>query len=240
MSSTSFRNRGAKGPSILCQSASQPAAARHRVQRGDLAIDLNSILCAIRACRVCRDAPHGAPLPHEPRPVVRAAGSARVLIIGQAPGARVHASGLPFDDPSGVRLRAWMAIERDTFYDASRIAFAPMGFCFPGQSAKGTDLPPRRECAPLWQERLALSLTNVRLVLLVGSYAQRWHLGSQASGGLTQTVRRFEEILAVSDPRRVFPLPHPSWRNNSWLAANTWFEAEALPRLRQELVRALT
>jgi uracil-DNA glycosylase len=184
--------------------------------------DLDRLLADIRACRVCADA-----LDHDPRPVIRAAPSARILIVGQAPGTRVHASGKPFTDPSGDRLRDWMGVDEDTFYDTSRIAIAPMGFCFPGLDAKGGDKPPRRECAPLWQEKVRAALPDIRLTLLVGQYAQRFHLGSRMQQTLTETVRQAE-----SYGPEFLPLPHPSWRNNVWLKKNPWFEAKIIPMLR--------
>ena len=137
---------------------------------------LDRLLGEISACRICRDAPIGAPLPHEPRPVARVSATARLLVASQAPGIRVHQSGLPFDDRSGDRLRAWMGVDRDTFYDISRIAFAPMGFCFPGYDAQGSDLPPRRECRAHWHDRLFALLPQIETVLTVGGYAQDYHL----------------------------------------------------------------
>lgn len=193
-------------------------------------------MAEIGACRVCRVSPKGAPLPHEPRPVLRASVTARILIVGQAPGTRVHASGKPFDDRSGDRLRAWMAVTRDVFYDAGRVAIAPMGFCFPGQDEKGADLPPRKECAPLWRARLMAELSSVDLILLVGSYAQRWYLG-QRSGGLTETVRNGPSEILLPKPALAISLPHPSWRNTGWLKSNPWFEQDVLPRLRAEVAR---
>lgn len=194
----------------------------------------------IRACRICRDTPSGAPLPHEPRPVLQVDRRARLAITGQAPGTRVHASGKPFSDPSGVRLRAWMGIGEDIFYDARRVAILPMGFCFPGLDAKGGDLPPRRECAPQWREAVLAKLGNIELMLLVGQYAQRWHLTAAARGTLKETVADFERHLGRDGQPRYLPLPHPSWRNNAWLKANPWFEADLLPVLRQEVRRLTT
>ena len=195
-------------------------------------------------------------MPHEPRPVLQVARGARLAISGQAPGKRVHASGRPFTDPSGDRLRAWTGLTRDVFYDASRVAIIPMGFCFPGLDAKGGDLPPRRECAPLWRERVLGAMGDVELLLLVGQYAQRWHrkdfaphvrdeCGSRRAAqgkrpaSLTQTVSDWRRILAAPVTPRLLPLPHPSWRNNAWLKANPWFEQELLPVLQKE-VRRLT
>ena len=200
---------------------------------------LDELLAEIRRCRVCRDAPHDAPLPHEPRPVLRASATARICICGQAPGTRVHESGIPFTDPSGDRLRAWMGVDEETFYDASRIAIVPMGFCFPGLDAKGGDLPPRRECAPLWRRRVFEALPRLELVLLVGQYAQSWHLGAARGQTLTETVRDWRRYADRDDDVPAIPLPHPSWRNNAWLKRNAWFEAEVLPRLRGDVRRLL-
>ncbi len=144
----------------------------------------------------------------------------------------MHASGKPFTDPSGVRLRQWMGVTDEEFYDVARIAIIPMGFCFPGLDAKGGDLPPRRECAPAWRARLMAALPNLELMLLVGQYAQRWHLGTDAGRDLTSTVERWREIVARSGGPVMVPLPHPSWRNNAWIKRNGWFDAELLPWLR--------
>jgi len=190
---------------------------------------LAALLAEARACRVC--APQ---LPHEPRPVLRAAASAPLRIVGQAPGTRVQASGIPFDDPSGDRLRDWMGIARSVFYDETRVAIVPMGFCFPGLDERGGDLPPRRECAPLWQARLRAALPAVELTLLVGQYAQRFHLGSRRRANLTETVRAFRDFLPD-----VLPLPHPSWRNNAWLKRNPWFAEDLLPVLRARVAALL-
>jgi uracil-DNA glycosylase len=204
---------------------------------GPQAID--DLIGDIRACRICRDAPQGRPLPHEPRPVLRVSGSARIGVFGQAPGTRVHASGLPFTDPSGVRLRAWMGVSDEEFYDQSRVAILPMGFCFPGLNAKGGDLPPRRECAPAWRAKVMAALPRLEVVLLVGSYAQAWHLGDLAREDLTATVKDWRAITAATTAPRFWPLPHPSWRNNRWLKDNPWFAAELLPALRGDIRRGL-
>ncbi len=197
---------------------------------------LDTLLAELRACRICRDAPAmAAPLPHEPRPVVQASATARLLIAGQAPGTRVHASGRPFTDPSGVRLRQWMGVDEATFYDASRIAIVPMGHCFPGLDAKGGDLPPRRECAPRWRAPVLAALPEVRLILVIGQHARDWHLPDWKGRGLTETVMAWREITERAGEPRAFPLPHPSWRNNGWLRRNSWFEAELLPELRREV-----
>jgi uracil-DNA glycosylase len=176
----------------------------------------------IRACRVCQPG-----LPHPCRPVLQGHNEARIRIIGQAPGTRVQASGQPFTDPSGDRLRSWMGVSEAEFYDPRLFAITPMGFCFPGLDAKGSDLPPRRECAPLWHERVTASLPNVEMTLLVGLHAQRWYLHLPASANLSATVLRWRDFF----PRHV-ALPHPSWRNSGWLKRNPWFENEVLPALR--------
>jgi uracil-DNA glycosylase len=187
----------------------------------------------IRLCRICLDAPKGWPLPHEPRPVFQAASTARLLIVGQAPGVRVHVSGRPFTDPSGVRLRQWLGIGETLFYDERQVAIVPMGFCFPGQDEKGADLPPRPECAPAWRARLLAHLKSVRLVICLGRPAQHWHLGELAGANLTETVRNWRRGLELHP--KVLPLPHPSWRNNAWLKKNPWFAEELLPVLREEM-----
>jgi uracil-DNA glycosylase len=204
--------------------------------------DLDRLLAAIRACRICCDRPLGKPLPHEPRPVLIASATATVCVVGQAPGTRVHASGRPFTDPSGDRLRAWMDVDADTFYDAEKIAIVPMGFCFPGLDAKGSDLPPRRECAPAWRAEVFAALPSIELLLVIGSYAQRWHLGDLARLTLTETVADWRAIMAASEGRGgplAIPLPHPSWRNNAWIKRHPWFEADLLPVLRARIRRAL-
>ncbi len=194
----------------------------------------------VAGCRICRDTPSGKPLPHEPRPVVRISATARILIAGQAPGVRVHASGLPFTDPSGDRLRAWMGIDETIFYDRAQVAVLAMGFCFPGHDAKGGDLPPRRECAPAWRARLMAAMPAVELVLAVGRPAQLWHLGPRAAASLTDTVADWRAITIGTSGPTVFPLPHPSWRNSAWLKRHSWFEAEAIPELRRRVAAALT
>lgn len=198
---------------------------------------LEALLREIGACRTCIVSPVGQPLPHAPRPVVRVSATATIAVCGQAPGTRVHNSGLPFDDPSGARLRSWMGVTVDQFYDERRIAFLPMGFCFPGHDHHGGDLPPRRECAPLWRAHLLAALPNLKLILLVGGYAQRWHL-QQSTGrpwraNLSETVRDWRSIVNVGSNQVLFPLPHPSWRNTGWLKRNPWFEADVLPKLRE-------
>lgn len=193
---------------------------------------------AYRACRICKDAPRFGPaLPHEPRPVMQGSPRARLCIAGQAPGTRVHASGQPFTDPSGVRLRHWMGIGEAAFYDPDKLAIVPMGGCFPGLDAKGGDLPPRRECAPAWRDRLFSGLPDLELILLIGQYAMRWHLGAEMCADLTETVADWRSIYAADRRPKLLPLPHPSWRNNGWLRRNPWFEAEVLPLLQAEVAR---
>lgn len=201
--------------------------------------EIDDVLSAIRACRHCVEAPRGAPLPHEPRPVLRASATARLAVCSQAPGTRVHASGTPFTDASGDRLRNWMGVTPDEFYDEARVAIVPMGFCFPGRDAHGGDLPPRRECAALWHRKLFATLPQIELVLAVGSYAQDFHLGEAKERTLQATMLRWRELLRSKRRPRVLPLPHPSWRNNAWLKRNPWFEAELLPVLRREVQRLL-
>lgn len=206
-------------------------------QRDEGGEALAELLERVRACRICRDAPLGKRLAHEPHPVLRASVTARLCIAGQAPGTRVHATGLPFNDPSGDRLRQWMGVDRDTFYDTSRIAIVPMGFCFPGQDAAGGDLPPRRECAATWHDRIFAQLPRLDLILAIGAYAQAYHLRG-ARRGVTETVRDWRAIGAAGRPR-IIPLPHPSWRNSAWLKKNPWFEEELLPELRSAVAEAI-
>lgn len=192
-----------------------------------------------RACRICVETPIGRPMPHEPRPVLVPSATARILIAGQAPGTKVHATGVPFNDASGDRLRDWMGVTRAEFYDPALFAVLPMGFCFPGQDAKGGDLPPRRECAPAWRAGLMALMPQLQLVLAIGSYAQKWHLGARIGRSLTDTMLNWEDIFLDGDAPRAMPLPHPSWRNTGWLKRHPWFEAELLPVLRQEIRRLI-
>jgi len=183
------------------------------------------LLAEARACRVCSK--------HlEPRPVFRVGAKARLLIVGQAPGRRVHETGIPWNDPSGDVLREWLGMRREAFYDASRVAIVPIGLCYPG-TVGGADLPPRRECAPLWQPRFRAALPGIRLTLLVGMHAQAYFLGRRRKKSLAQTVRAWREYLP-----EFFPLPHPSPRNRLWMKNNPWFVKEVLPALRRR-VRAL-
>ena len=201
---------------------------------------LETLLGEIRACRICCDSPAGRPLPHEPRPVLVPSTTARILIAGQAPGVRVHASGMPFTDPSGDRLRDWLGVTSEEFYDPRNFAIVPMGFCFPGQDAKGGDLPPRRECAPAWQDRLMAAMPQIDLVLAIGIYAQARHLGGPRGASLSETVRNWRAFAASDRTPRVVPLPHPSWRNSGWLKRNPWFGTDLLPFLRTEIRGRLT
>ena len=201
--------------------------------------ELEAVLAAIRACRHCVETPQGRPLPHEPRPILRASGTARLVVCSQAPGTKVHLSGTPFTDASGDRLRAWMGVTPEEFYDEARVAIVPMGFCFPGQDEKGADLPPRKECARLWHDKSFAALPQLELVLAVGSYAQSWHLGEAAGKSLQETMLAWRKHLRGRQRPRVLPLPHPSWRNNAWLRDNPWFETELLPVLRREVRRML-
>lgn len=185
------------------------------------------LLEEVRACSLCSE--H---LPLGPRPVVRASPTARLLIVGQAPGTRVHETGIPWNDPSGDRLRDWLQLGRDRFYDDSQIAIVPMGFCYPGKGRSG-DLPPRPECAPAWHGRLLEAMPALRLTLLVGQYAQKYYLPAQY-GSLSENVVHYREALP-----HWFPLPHPSPRNRRWLAQRPWFEQEVLPALRRAVAKAL-
>ncbi|WP_428525016.1 uracil-DNA glycosylase family protein [Roseibium sp.] len=204
--------------------------------------EIEALSNAVRACRICVEKPDKAPLPHEPRPVLQTSSTARICISGQAPGTRVHKSGRPFTDPSGDRLRSWMGIGEDVFYDPDLLAIVPMGFCFPGLDAKGGDLPPRPECRKVWHDRVFAAMPQIELILVIGQYAQAYHLGKARKGSLTETVAAWETYFqesGQSDRPLVLPLPHPSWRNNSWLKKNPWFEAELLPVLQKEIARLL-
>ena len=185
------------------------------------------VLESVRQCRICEES-----LPLGPRPVLQIHPAAKILIAGQAPGRRVHNSGIPFDDPSGDRLREWLGISRETFYDPTKVAILPMGFCYPGTGKSG-DLPPRPECADAWRQRLLRLLTHIELTLLIGQYAQQWHL-TRTHRNLTETVRAWEEYGPD-----VIPLPHPSPRNNIWLKKNPWFSESLLPILKEKTRAAL-
>jgi uracil-DNA glycosylase len=201
---------------------------------------LDRLAGEIRACRICRDAPWTTPLPHEPRPILVESDKARIVIASQAPGTKAHRSGVPFEDASGGRLRDWLGVSHGDFYRPGNFIIAPMGFCFPGQDSAGGDLPPRRECAPTWRERLLALMPQVDLVLTIGLYSQVWHLGGSRSGTLTDTVANWRAILGMSGAPLILPLPHPSWRNTSWIKRNPWFERELLPMLRDLVDRRIT
>lgn len=186
------------------------------------------LLKAVRACRVCE-----AHLPLGPRPVLQAGSGARVLIVGQAPGARVHASGVPWDDASGEKLRVWMGVDKTTFYDAPQIAIIPMGYCYPGRG-RGGKLPPRRECADLWLVELLQKLPSIELTLLIGLHAQRHFLGARRQSPLTETVRQWQAYAP-----QYIPLPRPSPRNTPWFQAHPWFEQDLVPLLRGRVQRLL-
>lgn len=197
--------------------------------------DLDHLAAQIRACRICVESPLGKPLPHEPRPVIVASSQARVLIASQAPGTKVHLSGRPFTDASGDRLRAWLGVSDEEFYDPEKFAIVPMGFCFPGQDAHGGDLPPRRECAQNWRQPLMDLMPGIDLILTIGIYAQNWHMGPARRASLSETVMNWRATWDASPRRKVLPLPHPSWRNTGWLKSNPWFETDLLPFLRAEI-----
>lgn len=197
----------------------------------------------LASCRICVERPAGPlALPHEPRPVCVLSSSARIAICGQAPGTRVHHSGQPYTDPSGDRLRSWMGIGKDDFYDAGKIAIVPMGFCFPGLDAKGGDKPPRRECRLVWHDRIFAAMPAIALKLVIGQYAIDYHLGELKRKTVRETVAAWSAVMTESRERNgiaVLPLPHPSWRNNAWIERNPWFEAEVVPVLRREIARLL-
>jgi uracil-DNA glycosylase len=183
---------------------------------------LDELLAQVRACRICEKE-----LPLGPRPILRVTATARILIVGQAPGTKVHETGIPWNDPSGDRLREWLTLDRDTFYDETRIAIIPMGLCYPGRHARGGDLPPRKECAEHWFEALLAHLPRRRCTILAGQYAQAHYLDARRKRNLTETVRAWKDYAP-----EFWPLPHPSFRNNRWLSQHPWFERETVPALR--------
>jgi uracil-DNA glycosylase len=186
-------------------------------------MSLKSLLREVRACRICE-----AKLPLGPRPVVQLASTARLLIVGQAPGSKVHRSGIPWDDASGDRLRDWLGMDRSIFFDEAKVAILPMGFCYPGAGVNGGDDPPRPECAPFWHQRLLKHVPDIRLTLLVGQYAQRYYLASRRKDSMTETVQAFSEYAP-----QFFPLPHPSWRSAVWMKKHSWFEVAVIPEVRK-------
>jgi len=196
-------------------------------QKSLAALSFNALVRQVRACQICADQ-----LPHEPRPIIQLSESSRILVVGQAPGRRVHETGLPFNDPSGDRLRKWMGVTRDIFYDEQQVAILPMGFCYPGKGKSG-DLPPRPECAPAWREALLARLEKVELTLVIGQYAHAWHL-PDARKKLTENVRNWPQYWP-----EVVPMPHPSPRNNLWLRKNPWFEQDLVPALQTRVAKLL-
>ena len=199
----------------------------------------------IRGCRLCVAAPLGPPLPHPPRPILAVSAVARLLIASQAPGNRAHRSGVPFDDPSGVRLRAWMQVGTADFYDADKVMIVPMGFCFPGHDAKGGDRPPRRECRAAWHDGLFAALPQVETILAIGLHAIRYHLarlhpGWPRDASLAEHVRHWRALPVRPGQPRLIPLPHPSWRNSAWLRQNPFFAEDLLPVVRAEVRRLVS
>lgn len=197
--------------------------------------DVISLSKEISACRICVDHPlFLPPLPHQPRPVAYLSSTAKVVIAGQAPGLRVHETGTPFNDRSGDRLRQWLGVSREEFYDRNRFAIVPMGFCFPGYSHNKSDLPPRKECKIVWHDRIFNAMPQVELVLAIGGYAQKYHIGGVSSKKVSEIVMNWKNILSIRQSRGyyVLPLPHPSWRNTAWINKNPWFEEELLPKLK--------
>ncbi|WP_392339908.1 uracil-DNA glycosylase family protein [Moritella marina] len=194
---------------------------------------LDIIVTDVRKCTLCEpELPLGA------RPVLQVDTQAKILIAGQAPGIRVHESGIPFSDPSGDRLRQWMGIDYDTFYDATKIAILPMGFCYPGTGKSG-DLPPRPECAKTWRAEILAVMPNIELILVIGVYAQKWHMGDVKQKNLTEIVRHWQDYGPKNWPERL-PLPHPSPRNNIWLKKNPWFQQEVIPHLHERVKQLLS
>lgn len=189
----------------------------------------DKLLKDIRACRHCTDLPLG------PNPMIRASEKSRIIIIGQAPGTKVHASGIPWNDPSGNRLRDWLGVGRDSFYNAENFTLMPMGLCYPGRLEKGGDKPPQKECAPKWHEAVLAHLNTHRLTLLVGSYAQAYYLKARQKN-MTETVRHWRDY----EDQKLIPLPHPSWRVTNLIRKNPWFEAELVPALQEQVRKALT
>ena len=196
-----------------------------------MAGSLEKLVTDIRKCELCK-----ADMSMAPRPVLSVSESATILVAGQAPGNLAMKSGKPFTDPSGVRLRDWMGVDEDTFYDESRIAIVPMGFCFPGYDKTGSDIPPMKRCAEVWRADLLAALANVKVTLLVGGYAQKWHLGKRMERNLTETVRQWQTYASEG----MFTMPHPSWRNTGWIKKNPWFETQTLPALKSAISSALS
>ncbi|MEM6899662.1 MAG: uracil-DNA glycosylase family protein [Pseudomonadota bacterium] len=202
-------------------------------QMTNLEIDrsLGGVVSDIRNCSLC-----AGEMPRDPRPILRARSNARILIASQAPGNKAANSGIPFSDPSGVRLRQWMGVDETVFYNESICAIVPMGFCFPGYDKNGGDMPPMKRCAKVWRAELLDQLQGVELTLVIGMYAMSWHLRGRRARTLTETVRNWREFAAEG----IFTLPHPSWRNTAWLKRNPWFEQETLPALKQAISQVLS
>ena len=192
-----------------------------------MAQDFEKLLAEIRTCSLCEGLPLG------PRPVLQASTTAPILVAGQAPGIRVHNTGIPFNDPSGIRLRAWMGVSREVFFDPGKVNIVPMGFCYPG-TGKGGDLPPRAECRQTWHDRLFKAMPGQRVKLVIGQYAQDYHLAGAREKTLTETVRKWRDFAPA-----IFPMPHPSPRNIRWLKNNPWFEAEVIPALQRRIKEVL-
>ncbi|MEM9784191.1 MAG: uracil-DNA glycosylase family protein [Pseudomonadota bacterium] len=210
----------------------EDAAARGRALQGG---EAGALLAALTSCTLCAERFAATVTQHSPRPIFQIDPRATVLVASQAPGNRAHQSGLPFDDPSGVRLRAWMGLEPARFYDPARVAIAPMAHCFPGYDTRGADLPPPPVCAATWHAALLRLLPRLRLTLVIGQYSQRWHLGPPPKGGVTARVAAMRAVLAAGEAPAVVALPHPSWRNTAWLKRNPWFEAEVVPWLKARI-----
>lgn len=208
---------------------------RGPVWTADAPPPLDATVAGMAACRRCVEAPLGTPLPHVPRPIFQISPTSRIAICSQAPGNRAHVAGRPFFDPSGVRLRSWMGLDEAAFYDAGNVAIIPMGFCFPGYDRHGGDLPPRRECRLAWHDDLFAAMPQLELLLCIGRHSLAYHLPETKRMSLTEIVADWRAIAARTIPRTVMVLPHPSWRNNMWLARNRWFEAEMLPELRNRI-----
>ncbi len=196
-----------------------------------MSTDLHDFVAEIRACQLCAD-----DMERTPRPILQVSETAKILIAGQAPGNLAMESGRPFTDPSGVRLREWLQIEEEVFYDPAKVAIVPMGFCFPGYDKNGGDIPPMTRCAKTWHTSLFERLPQIELKVLIGGYAQRWHIGDQMEKTLTATVQKWRDFLEQG----VIVTPHPSWRNNAWLKRNPWFETELLPELRKRVQALLS
>ena len=196
-----------------------------------MSTDLHDFVAEIRACQLCV-----ADMERAPRPILQVSDTAKILIAGQAPGNLAMESGRPFTDPSGDRLRDWLQVNEETFYDDSKMAIVPMGFCFPGYDKNGADIPPMKRCAETWRAPLLQRLPNVELTVLIGGYAQRWHLGNRIEKTLTATVQKWQDFLDEG----VTVTPHPSWRNNAWLKRNPWFETDLLPELRKQVQALLS